>query len=382
MAEKIVMVGQAPSASSDPSRPLARSTTRLAGFAGIDESLILDATERVNLIDAYPGPSNGGDAFPIKLARERAAALLPRLVGRRVILCGRAVAKAFEVDHADAFEWVSGPGFECAVIPHPSGVNRWWNDVANVERARAFLRETFSGDSRGHEPGGAWEFDASVARVFSDMLDRSIPQIDVMRDLVTDVADRALRKGDQVVDLGSSRGDAVAGLLARRGATLRYTLCEVSDPMLDALRERFAGEIAAGVVRVEDVDLRAPFRDRLPNARVVLCVLALQFTPIEHRLRILDDAASIVEPGGRLILVEKVIGATAAIDREMVELYYALKREHGYSQDEIDRKRLSLEGKLVPVTARWNEDLLRSVGFVQVDCFWRWCNFAAWVAVR
>jgi tRNA (cmo5U34)-methyltransferase len=36
----------------------------------------------------------------------------------------------------------------------------------------------------------------------------------------------------------------------------------------------------------------------------------------------------------------------------------------------------------VPVTARWNEELLRSAGFVDIDCFWRWMNFAGWIAVR
>ncbi|MGH3921557.1 MAG: hypothetical protein ACRDS1_01640 [Pseudonocardiaceae bacterium] len=42
-----------------------------------------------------------------------------------------------------------------------------------------------------------------------------------------------------------------------------------------------------------------------------------------------------------------------------------------YTQEEIDRKRLSLEGVLVPVTAKWNVEMLRAAGFQQVDCFWR-----------
>ena len=43
---------------------------------------------------------------------------------------------------------------------------------------------------------------------------------------------------------------------------------------------------------------------------------------------------------------------------------------------------MSLEGVLVPVTAKWNEQLLRSAGFAEVDMFWRWMNFAGWVAVK
>ena len=49
---------------------------------------------------------------------------------------------------------------------------------------------------------------------------------------------------------------------------------------------------------------------------------------------------------------------------------------------QIRDKRKSLEGVLVPVTAKWNEDILRQCGFRKVDCFWRCLNFAAWVAIK
>jgi len=114
----------------------------------------------------------------------------------------------------------------------------------------------------------------------------------------------------------------------------------------------------------------------------VLAVLCLQFVPIEYRQGIVSKAYEALKPGGALIVVEKVLGATSALDARMVELYLLDKRDKGYSQDAIDRKRLSLEGVLVPIAARWNEDLLRSAGFAEVDCVWRWLNFAAWVAVR
>ena len=44
--------------------------------------------------------------------------------------------------------------------------------------------------------------------------------------------------------------------------------------------------------------------------------------------------------------------------------------------------RASLEGVLVPVTAEWNEAMLHAAGFRQVECFWRWMNFAGWLAIR
>jgi len=150
--------------------------------------------------------------------------------------------------------------------------------------------------------------------------------------------------------------------------------------MVKAARRRFAREIKAGRVAVEHVDLR----DRYPEVQacVTLSVLTLQFIPIEHRQRVIAEAFRHTAPGGAFILVEKVLGKSAGLDSVMVSNYLRLKRRNGYAQDDIDRKRRSLEGVLVPLTADWNEHLLRTAGFEEVDCFWRWMNFAGWVAAR
>jgi tRNA (cmo5U34)-methyltransferase len=108
----------------------------------------------------------------------------------------------------------------------------------------------------------------------------------------------------------------------------------------------------------------------------------VQFTPIECRQRIVQDVSKHMVANGAFIMVEKILGATVDLDGLMVDRYHKMKREAGYSQEEIDRKRYALEGVLVPMTARWNEELLAQAGFAQIDCFWRWMNFAAWVAVK
>lgn len=230
-------------------------------------------------------------------------------------------------------------------------------------------------------PNSKWEFDGEVTRAFDDMLARSVPQYEAMRDAVSKIAASRFVDGTDVVDLGCSRGEALAPLVRAIGKRARrFVGIEVSEPMLAASRSRFFAEENAGLVSVENLDLRRSYPD--VKASVTLSVLTLQFVPIEHRLRVMRDAFRSTVPNGVLILVEKVIGASADIDAEMVARYYDLKRAHGYSDDQIERKRLSLEGVLVPVTAAWNEDLLRRSGFAEVDCFWRWMNFAGWIAVR
>lgn len=230
------------------------------------------------------------------------------------------------------------------------------------------------------DPAGRWEFNAEVAAVFENMLERSIPQHQTMRAAVNALAMRHAQQGTDVVDLGASRGDAVAPLVDHFGARARFQLVEVSEPMLAVLRERFKGYADCGVVNVRAMDLRRDFPRC--KASVILAVLTIQFTPIEHRLRILRAAHDALLPGGAMIMVEKVLGSTAAMDDLFVSLYHGAKKDAGYTQDQIDRKALALEGVLVPVTAPMNEDFLRAAGFREVETFWRWMNFCGWIAVK
>ena len=227
---------------------------------------------------------------------------------------------------------------------------------------------------------GRWTFDQDVTAVFENMLERSIPQYEVMRKAVFDLACEYIVPHTGVISLGTSRGDDVAALIDKYAMKNRFHLTDVSEPMLDVLRTRFAHYININSVAVRRIDLRSEYP--LSEASVTLCVLTLQFTPLEHRLKILRNIYEHVLDGGVLLIVEKVIGGTSQIDETMVNLYYQMKEANGYGKDQIMRKKLSLEGVLVPLTASWNEQMLRDAGFSQVDCFWRWMNFAGWIAVK
>ncbi len=231
-----------------------------------------------------------------------------------------------------------------------------------------------------HRPDGPWEFDATVTGCFDDMLRRSIPDYDTMRRTVFEMACRYARDDTAIVDLGCSRGDAISPLIDRLGARNLFIGVEVSASMLESCRERLGGYIQCGLLKLFEKDLQGyypPF-----PASVTLAVLTLQFVPLECRQRIFAQCFRYTLPGGVMILVEKVLGQTPEIHETLVDLYHQTKRDNGYSADAVEIKRQALQGVLVPVTAAWNQQMLHTAGFAQVDCIWRCMNFAAWVAVK
>ena len=120
----------------------------------------------------------------------------------------------------------------------------------------------------------------------------------------------------------------------------------------------------------------------MENASVVLLVLTLQFVRPLHRERLMQRVFEGLNPGGCVILVEKVLGESSHLNRLFIEHYYAMKRSKGYSEMEIAQKREALENVLVPYRLTENLDLLDKIGFSQQDTFFKWYNFCGIVAVK
>src|SRR5690606_26064021 len=114
-----------------------------------------------------------------------------------------------------------------------------------------------------------------------------------------------------ILDLGCSRGEAMAPFIQEFGAHNRYVGLDVSQPMLAAARERFAGLIQCGVVDIREHDLRQGVPAE--PASLILAVLTIVFTPIEYRQRIVSDAYATLQPGGAFIVVEKILGSGAQL---------------------------------------------------------------------
>lgn len=144
---KPLLVGQAPARSGD-GRPFTGASGRrlcdLLGLESYDDLVhLLDMT---NLIPEIQPKVQGkrGDSFDRALAKRAAIRIYTRCVeeGRyKLILAGKGVGKTFlpkkEIEY---FQRYPSGMLQIWVIPHPSGINHFWNDPANVEKASRFLR--------------------------------------------------------------------------------------------------------------------------------------------------------------------------------------------------------------------------------------------------
>jgi uracil-DNA glycosylase len=138
---KPLIVGEAPSKNEVTERPIeGRIGQRLAACAGLSFDEFLQRFDRVNLLHVRQDTAEKGFTFDWTAAREEAKRLERNFVaGQTVLLLGKRVAISFNVPD-DYFVSCMRSGAILYTLPHPSGVNRWWNEVANLERMSKFMR--------------------------------------------------------------------------------------------------------------------------------------------------------------------------------------------------------------------------------------------------
>lgn len=222
-----------------------------------------------------------------------------------------------------------------------------------------------------------FRFDASVARVFSDMLRRSIPGYAALLSILSVVARRHAVSGTTLYDLGCSLGAAT--LTMRHALTdrdVRIVAVDNSEAMLERFRSALEDDPASIPVEALLSDVRDLDFDR---ASLIVLNFTLQFLPVEDRGPFLRRCHAALIPGGALLLSEKIEEPGGG--RWLADLHDEFREANGYTRLEIARKRAALERVLVTESEAAHVERLRGLGF-EVTRVFSALNFVSLLAVR
>lgn len=223
-------------------------------------------------------------------------------------------------------------------------------------------------------------FNDRVVEVFDDMLERSIPFYDQVIAATAQLLDRFLLAEDTVVDLGCSTGTALIQLSRLlKGKELNYVGIDNSTAMLDKarLKAELYSRLDSFSFLEEDITTI-----QLPESGAFILNYTLQFIRPMQRSRFVKRLYDNLRPGGVLILSEKTITHETRMNREFIDIYHNFKKEQGYSELEIAKKREALENVLIPFSIGENISLLKDAGFSSLQPFFQWFNFASFIAVK
>lgn len=227
-------------------------------------------------------------------------------------------------------------------------------------------------------------FDQAVVDVFPDMIKRSVPGYATIINMIGNLAERYVEPASQCYDLGCSLGAATLAMRHRiRAAGVCIVAVDSSPAMIERCREILDTDTTTRENNVA-VDLHCADIQSLPleNASMAVLNFTLQFVPPDQRLSVLKNAYNGLNPGGVLILSEKVVFEDQPHNELMIELHHNFKRANGYSDLEIAQKRTAIERVLLPESLATHRNRLRQAGFSSVDVWFQCFNFASLIAIK
>jgi tRNA (cmo5U34)-methyltransferase len=225
-----------------------------------------------------------------------------------------------------------------------------------------------------------FKFGTTVANVFDDMVNRSVPYYGEMQRMISELAADHAKEGSNVYDLGCSTGTTMIGMNTTVAGNIQFIGVDDSPQMLDKCDKKLQEVGFTRPYKLITADLNQNVD--IENASVVVLCLTLQFIRPIHRERLLKSIYNGLNKEGVLILIEKILAEESSFNRDFIKYYYDMKRRNHYSDLEISQKREALENVLIPYKLSEDNLLLRESGFAHVEVFFKWYNFAGLIAVK
>ncbi len=267
---------------------------------------------------------------------------------------------------------------------------RWLSVPLRQDKIALFTRFTGMSSHNTHSPDtiyanplgqvAGFSFDQTVVNVFPDMIKRSVPGYTTIISMIGTLAERYATANSHCYDLGCSLGAASLAMRHRiQAADCRIIGVDNSEAMIkrcQAVIDADCGEVPVELVcdNLQSVPIQ--------RASVVVLNFTLQFIAPKQRHAILSQIYQGLNPGGVLILSEKVTFGDQQHDQLMIDLHHNFKRANGYSDLEIAQKRTALENVLIPETLDCHRQRLKEVGFQSCDVWFQCFNFASMIAIK
>ncbi|OGI08772.1 MAG: carboxy-S-adenosyl-L-methionine synthase CmoA [Candidatus Margulisbacteria bacterium GWF2_35_9] len=217
-------------------------------------------------------------------------------------------------------------------------------------------------------------FNEEVAKVFDNMISRSVPLYYELEELIANFAIHYYQKNTNIYDLGCSTGETLVQI--SRKSTTRINLIGVdsSKAMVSKAKIKCKAykNIALKVADIRETDLE--------NASVVIITYVLQFLPVADRLSLLKEIFESTVPNGVALISEKI--SFADNNQDFVALHEQFKKNNKYSDLEIKQKREALENVLITRTQAQNILMIKEAGFRIVEPFFQCLNFCSFLAIK
>lgn len=223
-------------------------------------------------------------------------------------------------------------------------------------------------------------FDAQVVEVFPDMISRSVPGYNTIIDTIGRLSQQFVKKDTVIYDLGCSLGAATLAMRKKINVPdCKIIAVDNSSAMVERCKmhiNAFKGDTEVEVIEsnIQDITIK--------NASMVVLNFTLQFINKADRQALINSIAQGLNPGGLLVISEKISHGDSVIDEHLINLHHDFKRANGYSELEVAQKRTALENVMLTDSVEQHIKRLKTAGFSHVSPWFQCFNFISFIAIK
>jgi len=223
-----------------------------------------------------------------------------------------------------------------------------------------------------------WSFADGVAKSFPSHVKRSIPLYDEGHQLICGLSEFFCSKNSLCYDLGTSTGTLLAKLAKHHHdrKDIRWVGLDVEPEMIEQAKSIHAGNqnMEFQVANLLEFDFQ-------PSNYCVL-YYTLHFLSVSERAQLLKKIYKALEPGGALVIFEKVLADNSRFQDYQTKLYEDFKLSNDFSIEEIHQKTRSLNAVLQPLSRNENISMFEKSGFSSVNTVCKYLGFEGFLAVK
>jgi tRNA (cmo5U34)-methyltransferase len=168
-----------------------------------------------------------------------------------------------------------------------------------------------------------------------------------------------------VLDLGTGDGRLLSLVLASNPSIKEGVALDFSDPMITKAKSRFQNDKR---IRIVKHDFSLPLPEDLGYFDAIVSSLAIHHLTHERKRQLYTEVFNHLNHGGVFCNFEHVSSSNKELHRK-----FFLAIGQMYETEDPSNKLLDVETQL-----GW----LREIGFVDVDCYWKWLEIALLVGFK
>ena len=228
----------------------------------------------------------------------------------------------------------------------------------------------------------SWSFNKNVSNNFDTHVVQSVPFYKEIIKIIAGMSEFFLKENSTIYDLGCSTGNVVSSL-SKLGISHPINIYGVDKEkqMLKIAKKKIKKINLKKNTKIIFIQ-KDILKINLIQNNLTICSLLFPFLKKKDQISLLKKIYMSLEIGGGIIILDKIKSNSVDFENMFNQIYFDFKKNKGINTNDIISKSKSLRSVHSLKTQKETLDMLKKTGFKNIENFFKFGNFSAYIGIK